>query len=368
MKIGIITFHASHNYGSVLQAWALQRFLENFSHQVTIVNYRSRIQRHIYHRPLEFRTFPLALSSVKRLLLNSSSVKPLNRKWERFEDFITTRYHLTPLYKNIEDLTNGSHGFDCLICGSDQIWNTSAPDSGCAYYGNWFDGRKISYAASMGNSPWKNDGDFYRAEVRNFSAISVRERSSREMLMRSGISNDIEIVCDPTLLLSPEDYFWPSDNPLPNRPYIFFYTPVGVPTEYFAIAEKLAQETGWEIYTERGYYSYQLRDFKHVHVIPDVGPVEFLQLIRNANLVIGGSFHLQVFSILFHKDFYAINGDKDARTNHLLNELGLTDRIISLEERNGVSYSPVDDWEQVDRSREAYSLKSKLWLTSAIEE
>ena len=40
MKIGIITFHASFNYGSMLQAWAMQTYLEQQGHEVWIVNYR----------------------------------------------------------------------------------------------------------------------------------------------------------------------------------------------------------------------------------------------------------------------------------------------------------------------------------------
>ena len=37
MKIGIITFHAAHNYGSMLQAYALQTFLERNGNIVEII-------------------------------------------------------------------------------------------------------------------------------------------------------------------------------------------------------------------------------------------------------------------------------------------------------------------------------------------
>ena len=45
MKIGIITYHASHNYGSMLQAWAMQRYCEKMGHWAEIINYRSFAQK-----------------------------------------------------------------------------------------------------------------------------------------------------------------------------------------------------------------------------------------------------------------------------------------------------------------------------------
>ena len=48
MRIGIITFHAAFNYGSMLQAYALQTFLEKKGHQVEIINFRPEIQKKTY--------------------------------------------------------------------------------------------------------------------------------------------------------------------------------------------------------------------------------------------------------------------------------------------------------------------------------
>lgn len=56
MKIGIITFHAAHNYGSMLQAYALQTFLERQGHTVEIVNFRPKSQKKGYPQPICFNT------------------------------------------------------------------------------------------------------------------------------------------------------------------------------------------------------------------------------------------------------------------------------------------------------------------------
>ena len=57
MKVGTITFHGSHNYGSVLQAYALQEYTKKLldSYHVPceyqILNYRSKLQKDLYSAP-----------------------------------------------------------------------------------------------------------------------------------------------------------------------------------------------------------------------------------------------------------------------------------------------------------------------------
>ena len=64
MKVGILTFHDAHNYGAVLQAYALKKYIGKLGHNVRIINY------HHYTIP---DGFP----------------KENNEKrWEKFNDFI----------------------------------------------------------------------------------------------------------------------------------------------------------------------------------------------------------------------------------------------------------------------------------------
>lgn len=366
MKIGIITFHASFNYGSMLQAWALQTYLEKQGHQVEIVNYRSDIQKIVYHKPIAFHQLDVFLSSIKRLLLYPGSILPLYKKWNSFNKFLTGELNISAEYATCADLGRANLDYDLLICGSDQIWNTCAPDATDAYYGNWFRGKKISYAASMGQYPEKNDIDYYKRQLKDFAAISVREEKAGNFLRRGLGTENIEVVCDPTLLLQGKDYDrLTTDEPLIKEPYIFFYTPVGLPYEYFDIACKLGKKWGLKVITEKAYYPKDIRRFGIKEYLP-VGPGEFLNLIKNATVVCGGSFHLQVFSILFHKDFYCINGDKDARTNNLLGKAGLVDRIISLDSPTIHSALHVD-YGGVDKRLLAYTDMSKAWLSRQLD-
>ena len=47
-KVGIITFHASHNCGSMLQAFAIQTVIEEIGYQSEIINFSNYGQQQLY--------------------------------------------------------------------------------------------------------------------------------------------------------------------------------------------------------------------------------------------------------------------------------------------------------------------------------
>ena len=66
----------------------------------------------------------------------------------------------------------------------------------------------------------------------------------------------------------------------------------------------------------------------------EAGPEEFLSLMRYAQAVLTDSYHGTLFSINFHKTFWVYTeGTKEhelgTRRGQVLQELGLTDRIIT---------------------------------------
>lgn len=331
MKIGIISFHASHNYGSMLQAWALQTYLAKQGHEVEIINYRSFFQKRMYFKAFEWGNKNAWKSSLKRLFLYPSSFRGLNKKWHLFEDFLHKELYLTPEFNTVEQLYQAKFDYDVVIVGSDQIWNTDTKECTEAYFADFVNCPKISYAASFGPDVSHIKVDFIRKHLKGFQALSVREEAGKQFLIKNGLADKTEIVCDPTLLLESQDYNALIDEkPLIEEDYIFFYTPHAVPRAYFPIANKIGEQLGLPVLTDRAYYPNDIKQYKHIRNYPEVGPKEFLNLIKNAKLILGGSFHMLVFSLLFHKNFYSINADKDARTNHLITELKLNERIISL--------------------------------------
>lgn len=341
MKIGIVTFHASHNYGSMLQAWALQMFLTKQGHEVEFINYRSSYQKKMYFKAFEWGNMNAWKSSLKRLFLYPSSFEGLNKKWYLFETFLQNELHHTKEYNTIEQLYQAKLDYELVIVGSDQIWNTDTRECTEAYFANFVNCPKISYAASFGPDVSRVKVDFIRKHLKGFQALSVREEAGKRFLIENGLANDVKIVCDPTLLLSSHDYDELIDEkPLVEGDYIFFYTPHAVPRAYFPLANRVGEMLGLPVLTDRAYYPADIGHYDYISNYPEVGPKEFLNLIKNAKLILGGSFHMLVFSLLFHKDFYSINGDVDERTKNLLSKVEMTNRAISL--KDGLTHASIN--------------------------
>lgn len=333
MKIGIITFHAAFNYGSMLQAYALQTFLEKKGHQVEIINFRPEIQKKTYSRPLKWNDKGNIILSIKRILFTPVEVLKLYRKWNLFNSFLHEYLHITKEFVSLNSLKEYNFDIDLLITGSDQIWNTDAFDFSEAYFGCFLKSNiaKVAYAPSMGPSPEKQDVNYLKTLLQGYRAVSVREERTKHFIVDNGIFKDVEVVLDPTMLLEGSDYDSLYDKkPLIKGDYIFYYTLGGARHEFLKIAENIGMKYNLPIIVENSYTPGDLKRYKHIKAYTAVGPSEFLNLVKNSKIVCGASFHLMVFAILFKKEFFCINGDVDSRLNNLMRLTGNEDRIISL--------------------------------------
>ena len=359
MRLGIIPFHASLNYGSNLQAWALQTYLERKGHQVEIINYRSPYQKSMYFKTFDFSErfwyrYSLPVS-FKRLLLYPSSIIPARRKWDLFEDFINNELHLTKEYHSEVQLKNAGFDFDLAITGSDQVWITTK-EAGDMFFLDFLDKRitKISYAPSLGPYPEKISVNYLKSNLVEFTGVSVREEKAKEYLIKNGIVDDCKVVCDPTLLLDTEDYLSLVDaEPLIKEPYVFFYSPSSITDTHFKIAHHLGKKYGLKVITSDVYYPKDIKKYGNISNKIDVGPKEFLNLVKNAQYTVGASFHLLLFSILFEKQFYCINGDVDSRMKNILHKLNLQGRAISCSAPPVFDDTPISNYEHIaDKLRE----------------
>ena len=331
-KIGIITFHASHNYGSVLQAYALQHYLKKNGHDAIIINLRTKQQRELYPCPfiLSHPYKKNAIRIARHPVLFYKSIK----RWYAFERFIkkeiettSVEYHSTDSLKI--DLPNLS--FDVLICGGDQIWNQCCSDFDLAYLLPFKNIKKISYAPSLGSfvEVMKSSkyAQLYIKYLADFDVLSVREPDA-SIFLSELISSDVKVIPDAAFLLTETEFHLLStEQKRIKESYIFYYTPSHfLDIRSLEIAKKYAKELGLKLVTT---YS-EIFD-KNIKYVNDSGPKEFLSLIENADFVIGRSFHLAVFALMFHKEFLIIDGDKDTRIVNLFKEFKIEDRVINLE-------------------------------------
>ena len=369
MRIGIITFHASHNYGSMLQAYALQVVLGKMGHQVETINLRHDSQRKMYAHPLDIKRRGL-IRVCHDIIISPFVTLMAIRKWRKYENFLYNNLQLSREYYCLQDLEKANLNYDLLIVGSDQIWNTHCKDFNLAYFGNFIgeDARKISYAPSMGTNPEVNvDKSIVEKYCKGFAAISVREERTKLFLQNCGISQDIKITLDPTLLLDDADYQSLSQTPALIRDrYVFFYDPFIKPNN-LKIASNIAQEMGLPVVCDRYYYKNHRKSLFNIKFYTNVGPSEFLNLTKNATIICGRSFHSIVFAILMKKDFLAIDGDKDSRMANLLKSLGLEHRIIRLDCPENYPKDHIENWDEIHSRLTELRHDSLNWLSAAID-
>ena len=325
MKIGVLTFHGAHNYGSVLQAYALQTFVQDtfrargIECDYKIINYRTNYQKEIYGG--------LPASTLKRRLKRLLEVPYRNAvdcKAGKFEKFLTDYLNLTEEINNEDSLLEHADEFDVYISGSDQIWNIRAMDFSFAYLCEFTNKKKVSYAASLGplDIRWsKYDKKRYINDICQFSSISVREEKSQKMVDELIGANHSEIHVDPTLLLKVEEWREiQSEYNYQEGKYILFYC-LEPNKRQLRIAESLAERYHLPILITgyRNKFDY-CNSFVKCY---DAGPLDFLSLVNHAKYVITSSFHGTVFSMIYNKRFCVINGMADNRISNLLIRTGM---------------------------------------------
>lgn len=365
-KVGIITFHNAHNYGAVLQTYALQEKLNEMGYNTSIINYKCR-QITRQYKPIKYsRKNPI--KSI-RMLYNSFRDYSINKlRYDTFEKFINRKLNLTIPFNNIKSLKRNYPKFDCYITGSDQVWNMQIVGGlSDAYTLNFGDTKinRVSYAASIGKSKLEeNNKHEYKNKLCKINYFSVREDDAKKELEKI-IEKDIEVVLDPTLLLNKNEW----DNKIDyiekvKEKYILAYV-VQENEEHKKIVNYLSKQTDLKVihFNKEKLYDNELKNEYTAN------PFEFVNLIRNAEYVVTTSFHATVFSIIYNKKFFVIPHIKTgSRISNLLSKLKINDRIYnSLEEFKNVDYNFETNFQKVEERLKIEKEKSIKFLKEAIE-
>lgn len=327
-KIAAITFHSSYNFGSNLQAFALQKAVEKCDKnniEYEIINFRTQRQKDMYD-------YKRTGSKIKKIVNNTILKRKNEIRREKFEEFIKRELNLSKKeYSTCQELKNEKFTYQYYISGSDQIWNYAIKDFDYAYMLDFVnEGKKISYAASLGPIKRKilpEQEKRIKELINKYDYISVREEKSKKYIEQI-TSKDISINVDPTILLSKEEWNRIIDSkPLINKNYIFFYS-LKMTKERADMIKKISRLLKMPVVVANQNLKYDyIYGFKKYY---QAGPMEFLNLVNNAKLVISSSFHGTVFPILLNKPFYSIDGIDDFRIQTLLKITGLEDRNISI--------------------------------------
>lgn len=365
-NIGVITFHGSHNYGSVLQAFALSKQLQLMGYNVKIINLRNINQKNAYKIFKKNQSF-------LHLCFTGIIYFKLKRRFAKYENFINNVLPLTSQeFSSGEELKAANLKFNIYICGGDQIWNPNCQDFEPAYFLDFVkDGaKKISYSPSLGKTEFdQKQLKTIQDLIQGFSNISVRESQGADILKKL-THIPISIVCDPVLLLEKKYWTQMAMKPRIKKPYILVYFLTNNHGNRNLISY-FKKQTGYEVVILNEY----IKDyFKSYHRAIDSSPQEFVGLFKNASLVYTNSFHGTLFATIFNKPFYTaiakdenVNNNNDSRKIDFLERIGLQNRMISdsVPEKDEILSI---DYFNANKKLEEFRIFSLDYLQNALEE
>lgn len=374
MRIGIITIHRLFNYGTNLQAYALQYYIsKEYGYTVEIIDYK---YPNAYHKEAKgkWARFRCILGEFKQDLL----YKRLQLKW-KFKSFEKRYYVLSAKqYKSIKEIEKDQPIYDLYITGSDQVWNPVSlkydPVMYCSFARDGH--RRISFGASFAkDSISEKHKKQVQGWLNTYSHIGVREATGIKILQNLHLKENIKIstTCDPTLLLSADDYHKLAQESKikTDSQYIlvymlgYAYNPEPALSEAISAVQK---KIGFKVYVigRPRHLCYR----EEIHHLDGVGPCDFLKLFENASFIITSSFHGTMFSIINRKPFLSILPNKennDTRISDILKLCHLENCSIHSDEttvqiiNDGNPYT-----EDVEKAIENYISTSKHFLSQSL--
>lgn len=369
MRAALLTFHGSHNFGSVFQAYGLKRRIEAFGVDCDIVNFRPKAQLDKYSLVPRMYGARATVKSLAKL----PHFRQLSRSSEKYESFISNHLVSTPAFSTMSCFSDFPE-YDVYVTGSDQVWGYSIPefvrsdeDIRPAYYYAFTEGKKVSYASSTGEATAAQLAP-YASLMKKYSSLSVREEGSVgvvEELTGRGVT----CCLDPTFLVPRDEYcelasFCRSDR-FPKG-YILLYSLQGVRIhrEWMALANSVSLRLGIPVLSISPFCA---RSSRFVTPIYDAGPLDILDLFANASLVLTDTFHGTLFSIHFSKNFVAFEpGRDDPRIKDVLRRVGLLERIAHDPDR-GLELAEIPiDYAASDALKSKEIAQSEEYLRTAL--
>lgn len=304
MKIGLLTYHHSSNYGAIMQSYATARALKELGHDVEFIN-------------------------IEQPEKKSSKAFIFYFKLKAFKRFMDKFYPPeTKVFASLDELQKADLDFDCLIVGSDQVWNPQISKDKCLVYFLDFgkpDIKRLSYASSFALKEWPKDKENLLLEIdrclHRFKAISVREKTGADLAERL-FGLKASVVVDPTMLH--DNYDEITNGPVQENGevigYILNKTPLQLEKSRI-LAKKIGKKPLMisTIWPKRG--------FRYVYP-PSIE--SWIKYIGGAKFVMTDSFHGLAFSLIYKRNFVVItpNNGRNSRLKDLLDSCGLGDRYF----------------------------------------
>ena len=359
-KVLIITVQKAPNFGACLQAYALWKYISDKGFDCKIIDLLRPYHKDFiytkgfdplnkyergwllnlkieYIRPLKYYLKKLLCLS-KSEDINTFKKRSFGKKEIQLCEDFNNNISYTRVYRSIGDLYKNPPQADLYITGSDQLWNPTQPYSLAPYFLTFVNngGRKYSYATSIGVSELSNHTKkLFSRWLTDYEMISVRETEAVNII-KGLTNNSIVRCCDPTFLFSGDYWMRMASKRIVKEKYIFVFS-LDYDQRLLEYASHVQNKNKYKIISYQTRYKKADIDKFNLEMIDNVGPLEWLSLINNAELVLTNSFHGSVFSILMHTPFrVAISNNRGSRILSLLKDVGLeclllTENITNLD-------------------------------------
>lgn len=353
-KIGIVTIIDNNNYGNRLQNYAVQQVLKRFNtYEVETIKNEPTLNKKtskVEYALRWIKTIMKKISEEKNKSLRKNSFLKFN-----IENIVFSKKRFNHLKKYTE--------YEYFIVGSDQVWN---PLFSRLRAFDLLDfnttAKKVAFSASFGISKLPNEyKDTAKNGLVNFKNISVREDAGKEIIEDLKIKKDVEILVDPTMLLTTEEWDKVARKPeqLKTNKYILNYFLGELSEERKKEINRIASENKCEIINilDKNSPFYQ------------TGPSEFLYLEKHAFLICTDSFHSSVFAILYNRPFIVFNREDknmsmNSRIETLINKFKLENRefLGRITDKN-LQHNYSKAYEILEKEKE----KSVMFLKNALD-
>lgn len=328
-KIGVCACYNTKNYGSMLQTLATGKKLQDLGYEYEFIRYTRKPTLGLIIRSLG-RIPEIAASKIEHLKRDQKLKKypeiatGIKKRNKCFDAFMNQNFTLlSPKYETFKEINKATYNYAAVLVGSDQLWRPEGYSTG--FYNLMFvpdEVPKIAYATSFGVGQIPdNKKQIAKRFLNRIEQISVRELRASE-IVKELTGRTVPTVVDPTLLFTGEEWndLIPPKIVVDER-YIFCYLLGNNPVHRQWVME-LKKRTGYKIVTIPHLDAFVEGDIEFGDMqLFDVGPAEFVNLIRNAEYVCTDSFHGTVFSILNHKKFVTFNrfsdGSKNSRNSRI---------------------------------------------------
>ena len=330
------------NYGQLLQCYATQKKIQHMGQEVELIRYRNPQEN------MDAVTFLASDRNKYELEYRVNSVEGgMSARVSKFISFIKKRINCTNVLYSIEEVEEAVKDVDIMLLGSDQLWASQWFDE-ITLFGFASNKKKVSYATSGLTNTSKKDritNDRIACGLKYFDGVSVRENYGKEILNQLSKDLIVNEVIDPTLLLSSDEWSEVASCIQEDNDYVLCYF-LGKFSEKKIVARGIMKrfKASKVLYIKSNYFEEGIVSEDVFFEAKDIGPEDFLTLIKNAKAVYTDSYHGCLFSIIFKKQFFVARYVNPGRIEDICKKLNISDRKSnSLRELNLTSDIEYDD-------------------------